>query len=202
MPLDEYKKKRKFTTTPEPTGGTAADNKLHFVIQKHAASHLHYDFRLELKGVLKSWAVPKGPSLDPDEKRLAMITEDHPYDYKDFEGIIPKGQYGGGTVIIWDEGTYETPEVDKEDKNAQEHSLTGQFYKGGMLFNLHGKKLKGQFALIKDRERDEKSWYGKTKPKLSPEFLERKRKAIMDMMNEIMSEDRKAELLEKYGEHE
>src|SRR3978361_413139 len=88
-----------------------------------------------------------------------MATEDHPYDYKDFEGIIPKGQYGGGSVIIWDEGTYETPDVDKDDKKAQEHSLMGQFYKGGMLFNLHGKKLKGQFALIKDPERDEKSWY-------------------------------------------
>lgn len=159
MPLEEYKKKRTFTKTPEPTGGEAIDNQLRFVVQKHAASHLHYDFRLELKGVLKSWAVPKGPSLDPDEKRLAMQTEDHPYDYKDFEGIIPKGQYGGGTVIIWDEGTYDTPEVDQNDKKAQEHSLTGQFYKGGLLFNLHGKKLKGQFALIKDPERDDKSWY-------------------------------------------
>jgi bifunctional non-homologous end joining protein LigD len=159
MALEEYKKKRSFNKTPEPTGGAAADNKLHFVVQKHAASHLHYDFRLELKGVLKSWAVPKGPSLDPEEKRLAMLTEDHPYDYKDFEGIIPKGQYGGGTVIIWDEGIYETPDLDKDDKKAQEHSLTGQFYKGGMLLNLHGKKLKGQFALIKDPERDEKSWY-------------------------------------------
>lgn len=159
MALDEYKKKRTFAKTPEPTGGTVKDNKLQFVVQKHAASHLHYDFRLELKGVLKSWAVPKGPSLDPEEKRLAMQVEDHPYDYKDFEGIIPKGQYGGGTVIIWDEGTYETAEVDKDDKKAQEHSLTGQFYKGGMLFNLHGKKLKGQFALIKDAEQDEKSWY-------------------------------------------
>lgn len=159
MPLEEYKKKRKFNKTPEPTGGTGNENELSFVVQKHAASHLHYDFRLELKGVLKSWAVPKGPSLDPEEKRLAMQVEDHPYDYKDFEGIIPKGQYGGGSVIIWDEGTYETPEVDKDDKKAQEHSLTGQFYKGGMLFNLHGKKLKGQFALIKDAERDEKSWY-------------------------------------------
>ncbi|WP_018612096.1 DNA ligase D [Segetibacter koreensis] len=159
MPLEEYKKKRRFDKTPEPTGGEIIDNKLHFVVQKHAASHLHYDFSLELKGVLKSWAVPKGPSLNPDEKRLAMITEDHPYDYKDFEGIIPKGQYGGGTVIIWDEGTYETPQVDKDDKKAQEHSLMGQFFKGGMLFNLHGKKLNGQFALIKDAERDEKSWY-------------------------------------------
>jgi len=159
MPLSKYKQKRKFNKTSEPTGGESSDNKLHFVVQKHHASHLHYDFRLELKGVLKSWAVPKGPSLDADEKRLAMEVEDHPFDYKDFEGIIPKGQFGGGTVIIWDEGTYETQEADAKDKKAQEHSLTGQFYKGGMLFNLHGKKLKGQFAIIKDPEREERSWY-------------------------------------------
>jgi bifunctional non-homologous end joining protein LigD len=114
---------------------------------------------LELKGVLKSWAVPKGPSLDPEEKRLAMMTEDHPYDYKDFEGIIPKGQYGGGTVIIWDEGTYTTPDVDENDKKAQEHALTSQFYKGGILLNLHGEKLKGQFAIIRAPDKDDKSWY-------------------------------------------
>ena len=158
MALEEYKKKRSFNKTPEPTGGEPEDNKLRFVIQKHAASHLHYDFRLELKGVLKSWAVPKGPSLNPDDKRLAMATEDHPYDYKDFEGIIPKGQYGGGTVIIWDEGTYTTPDIEDEDKEAQEHSLTSQYYKGGLLVSLNGKKVKGKFAVVKSNKEDN-SWF-------------------------------------------
>jgi bifunctional non-homologous end joining protein LigD len=157
MPLKEYEAKRHFNKTPEPTGGKPDPGQLQFVIQKHAASHLHYDFRLELRGVLKSWAVPKGPSVDPAVKRLAMLVEDHPFDYKDFEGIIPAGNYGAGTVIVWDHGTYE-PFEKAAGKKDQEHILTRDFYKGTMKIVLHGKKLKGVFAIVKTRERGSNSW--------------------------------------------
>ncbi len=157
MALTEYKKKRSFEETPEPTGGKALGEKLQFVIQKHDASRLHYDFRLELKGVLKSWAVPKGPSLNPAEKRLAMLVEDHPFDYKNFEGIIPEGNYGAGTVIIWDEGTYE-PVEDVGEKSSQEKFLLKAFQNGSMKIRMHGKKLKGEFALVRTKGRGENSW--------------------------------------------
>jgi bifunctional non-homologous end joining protein LigD len=151
--LGNYIAKRNFKKTAEPAGGEPDTDKLRFVVQKHAASHLHYDFRLEVKGVLKSWAVPRGPSMDPEERRLAMPVEDHPYDYKDFEGIIPKGQYGGGTVIVWDEGTYE-PAVDEKlkDKAAKEHWMMSNYYKNALKIRLHGHKLKGDFILIKFKE--------------------------------------------------
>jgi bifunctional non-homologous end joining protein LigD len=158
MSLTEYKRKRSFKKTPEPTGGTSDPTKLIFVVQKHAASHLHYDFRLEMKGVLKSWAVPKGPSMNPDDKRLAMMVEDHPFDYKDFEGIIPEGNYGAGTVIIWDEGTYE-PEENLTTKRDQDKILLGKLYSGKSIsFVLHGKKLKGLFHLVRAKDRGENSW--------------------------------------------
>ena len=157
MSLSKYKEKRSFDQTPEPTGGKSSEDKLHFVIQKHQASHLHYDFRLEMRGTLKSWAVPKGPSLDPSVKRLAMLVEDHPYDYKDFEGTIPEGNYGAGTVIIWDEGTYE-PDEKIKGKEAQEKWLLKHFYSGDLKFKLQGKKLKGSFALVKTTGRGENGW--------------------------------------------
>lgn len=157
MALTEYKKKRSFKKTPEPTGGKPDGKKLQFVIQKHDASRLHYDFRLELNGVLKSWAVPKGPSMNPADKRLAMLVEDHPFDYKNFEGIIPEGNYGAGTVIIWDEGTYE-PIEDLGDKSAQEKYLTQKFRGGSMKIRMNGKKLKGEFALVRTKGRGENSW--------------------------------------------
>jgi bifunctional non-homologous end joining protein LigD len=151
MGLKEYYRKRDFGITPEPRGKEKKAKGRSFVIQKHAATRLHYDFRLEMEGVLKSWAVPKGPSLDPKDKRLAMMTEDHPVEYGGFEGIIPKGQYGGGTVLLWDRGTWEPI----EDPHAG-------LRKGNLKFRLHGEKLQGGFALVKIKGRDardsEKTW--------------------------------------------
>lgn len=155
--LETYRHKRSFDQTPEPQGGKADPDELIFVVQKHNASHLHYDFRLEMRGVLKSWAVPKGPSLNPEDHRLAMATEDHPYDYKDFEGIIPKGQYGGGTVIVWDNGTYE-PAEKIEGKKAQEKWLLSSYYKNKLSIILHGQKLKGKFNLVRTFGKAENAW--------------------------------------------
>lgn len=151
MSLSEYKKKRNFSSTPEPEGGKNRGGVLIFVVQQHAASTLHYDFRLEMDGVLKSWAVPKGPSLTPSVKRLAMMVEDHPYDYKDFEGTIAEGNYGAGTVIVWDQGTYE-PAAEIDGKKAREKHLLQQLEAGSVKFRLHGQKLKGEFALVRTKQ--------------------------------------------------
>lgn len=158
MALEKYKQKRDACKTPEPFGGKSTENKLRFVVQKHAASHLHYDFRLEMDGVLKSWAVPKGPSLEPEVKRLAMMVEDHPYDYRDFEGIIPQGEYGGGTVIVWDEGYYEPFESNAGAKKEQDKELRAGLHSGKIKFVLKGKKLKGAFALVRAHGRGENGW--------------------------------------------
>jgi len=158
MGLIEYAKKRNFKKTSEPKAGKSKDkDHLIFVVQKHDASRLHYDFRLEMDGVLKSWAIPKGPSLDPKVKHLAMMVEDHPFDYLNFEGIIPKGEYGGGTVIVWDEGTYEPIETIK-GKKAQEKHLLKQLDSGSLKIRLHGEKLNGEFALVKTHGMGENGW--------------------------------------------
>lgn len=149
MSLSLYRKKRKFNSTSEPAGGKASGSGLRFVVQKHDASHLHYDFRLEMEGVLKSWAVPKGPSLNPEHKRLAMKVEDHPLDYRSFEGVIPEGNYGAGTVIVWDEGTYTPVGGEDLDKKQQEKMLLEELKKKKLKISLRGKKLKGEFALFK-----------------------------------------------------
>jgi bifunctional non-homologous end joining protein LigD len=148
MPLGKYHAKRDFKVTPEPRGALQRLRKrgaaeLSFVVQKHQASHLHYDFRLEWNGVLISWAVPKGPSLDPSVKRLAMAVEDHPLEYGAFEGIIPEGQYGGGTVMVWDRGTWE-PEPESED-------VDGALRDGELKFTLKGSKLKGSWVLVRTK---------------------------------------------------
>lgn len=158
MSLEKYVEKRDFSKTQEPKAGRSKDkDHLMFVIQKHDASRLHYDFRLEMDGVLKSWAIPKGPSTDPKVKRLAMMVEDHPFDYRNFEGIIPKGEYGGGTVIVWDEGTYE-PIDEIEGKKAQEKYLLKQLETGSVKIKLHGEKLEGEFALVKTHGMGENGW--------------------------------------------
>ena len=155
--LEKYRQKRSFDQTPEPQGGKTDSEKLTFVVQKHDASHLHYDFRIEIRGVLKSWAVPKGPSMNPEDHRLTMEVEDHPYDYKDFEGIIPQGQYGGGTVLVWDNGSYE-PAEPIEGKKAQEKWLLANYHKNKLSIILHGKKLQGKFNLIKTFGKGENAW--------------------------------------------
>jgi bifunctional non-homologous end joining protein LigD len=170
--LREYQRKRDFEKTAEPSGATtrksatrsvtksatkstrksarksSSAGELRFVIQKHDASHLHYDLRLEMDGVMKSWAVPKGPSADPSVKRLAMQVEDHPIEYNTFEGTIPAGEYGGGTVMLWDNGTYEIENAPSDDQNEAAHD---QYERGELKIDFHGKRIKGSYALVRTR---------------------------------------------------
>jgi len=151
MALEEYKRKRRFNETPEPEGKVEPKSKHRFVVQMHRATRLHWDFRLEMDGVLKSWAVPKGPSLDPDDKRLAMQVEDHPVSYFDFEGTIPEANYGAGTVMVWDVGTWQPLSpvpVDGKYVPGTDAEANAMLAKGDLKFRLNGKKLKGDFALI------------------------------------------------------
>jgi bifunctional non-homologous end joining protein LigD len=153
--LAEYRRKRDFTRTAEPRGGSGQPKpKLAFVVQKHAASRLHYDLRLEQDGVMKSWAVPKGPSLDPAVKRLAMEVEDHPIEYNKFEGTIPQGEYGGGTVMLWDRGTYTYGGTDPDPIAG----LRRGYEKGDLKFVLNGKRLKGSWVLVRMRRPGKPQW--------------------------------------------
>jgi DNA ligase D-like protein (predicted 3'-phosphoesterase) len=156
--LDTYRDKRDFRESPEPSGGTTRKRKSKnpiFVIQEHDASTHHYDFRLEINGVLKSWAIPKGISTDPREKRLAMPTEDHPIDYADFEGTIPENEYGGGTVIVWDAGAYRNI---KEDDDGNEVPVDKCYDQGQLEVRLEGKKIKGGYALIRTNKGKDERW--------------------------------------------
>ncbi|MFC5272197.1 DNA polymerase ligase N-terminal domain-containing protein [Adhaeribacter terreus] len=157
MSLETYNQKRDFKQTPEPkTNGKPTKGTLRFVVQRHDASSLHYDFRLEMEGVLKSWAVPKGPSMNPADKRLAVEVEDHPYSYRTFEGDIPAGNYGAGHVDIWDEGTYHHTE--NMDESEGEKTLLAELEKGRIHFVLEGRKLQGAFTLMKMKGRGENNW--------------------------------------------
>ena len=157
MDLSRYNLKRDFNSTPEPKSEVEKSKKeFIFVVQKHAASQLHYDFRLEMNGVLKSWAIPKGPSMNSEEKRLAIMVEDHPYAYKDFEGTIPEGNYGAGNVIVWDNGTYSL--ADSGNAESVEDQFKSGLQNGHLSFILDGKKLKGEFALVKLKIKQKDAW--------------------------------------------
>lgn len=155
--LKTYDEKRDFKQTAEPKGAKKkSGGKQHiFVIQRHHASRLHYDFRLEVDGVLKSWAVPKGPSMNPADKRLAMQVEDHPYDYKDFEGVIPEGNYGAGYVYVWDKGNYE---LLREDGSSFDKEANKEIREGDLKIRLKGRKVKGEFALVKMKNSEDNAW--------------------------------------------
>jgi DNA ligase D-like protein (predicted 3'-phosphoesterase) len=153
-PLQDYRRRRAAGTTPEPMGGRPSRDGPIFVVQEHKATSHHFDFRIEVDGVLKSWAVPKGPSTDPRDKRLAMPTEDHPLDYAGFEGVIPADSYGAGAVIVWDRGRYDN--ITEKDGDLQ--PMADALAAGHALIRLHGRKLRGGYALQRVAEGDEERW--------------------------------------------
>jgi DNA ligase D-like protein (predicted 3'-phosphoesterase) len=175
--LADYHAKRDPKRTPEPRGALARKRRDPlFVVQRHDASSLHYDFRLEIDGVLVSWSVPKGPSLDPGDRRLAIRTEDHPLDYADFEGVIPQGEYGGGTVIVWDTGTFES---------RTEESAADALAKGHLKVALHGEKLRGAFSLVKtDLRGRQEQWL---LIKKDDEGADRRRKPAKTQLDSVLS---------------
>lgn len=194
--LREYKNKRDFKKTTEPRGGKkGSSDKPRFVIQKHDASNLHYDFRLEIEGVMKSWAIPKGPSTDPSDKRMAVNTEDHPLEYADFEGVIPEDQYGAGTVIVWDGGTYDNLRKDKDDDSL---SMQDSFDDGKVEVWLHGKKLSGGYVLIKTGGKDDDKWLFK---KMKDDEADARRNPVKTEPKSILS-DKTIEEMEEEMENE
>ena len=193
MALNEYRKKRDFKISPEPSGEKAAPkapkSSLIYVVQKHRASQLHYDFRLEYNGTLLSWAIPKGPSLDPSVKRLAMQVEDHPIEYANFEGVIPEGEYGGGTVMIWDQGTW-TPESP---------DVAAALEKGDLKFTLHGKKLKGSWVFVRTRGYGSSSKTSWLLIKHRDEFASSKVDVVQEMPRSVVSNRLLAEIARDGG---
>jgi DNA ligase D-like protein (predicted 3'-phosphoesterase) len=157
-PLDRYRRQRDFGKTPEPAGEAASAGRKYaiFVVQKHQASHLHYDFRLEVDGVLKSWAVPKGVSNDPANKRLAVAVADHPLEYADFEGVIPEGEYGGGTVMVWDRGIFRN--LREAPEKSRQTSMAASVAEGKVEVWLEGQKLKGGYVLINTKRGGDRNW--------------------------------------------
>lgn len=180
--IKEYHKKRDFKKTAEPFGGSKKKGKKNiWVIQKHDASNLHYDFRLEVDGVLKSWAVPKGPSANPKEKRLAMPTEDHPLEYADFEGIIPEDQYGGGTVMVWDAGTYQS--MNKDD-DGNEITMLKALEDGEVKVLLKGKKINGGYAVIKTGKGKNARWM---LIKMKDDFADARRNPVSTQRKSVLT---------------
>ncbi len=195
--LKEYERKRDFKASPEPKGNGRkrdGDDPI-FVIQKHDARSLHYDFRLEVDGLLASWAVPKGPSTDPKVKRLAIHVEDHPLDYSDFEGVIPEGMYGAGTVLVWDTGTYRNLMAEKDDPLTMEESIE----KGHVEVWLEGEKLQGGFALVKMKDRGENQWL---LIKMKDEGADARRNPVSTEPDSVLSHASLEEIRESFEEDE